>query len=198
MVIGRSVSPNMQNSKLKVLLDENLSHSIIANFKKQFVDFSHVYFENLKSASDIDIWDYAQKNGFDVIVTIDNDFKDIAEVKTMELILKKKNISAPDLSKQPFVIHVSQVDGDHDRVVRMFNKHANPLIAEIVKKPRYNAYLELKDNNFYSKSVSEIFNRYANGAIRAQGKLVQYENAHVNYNMLNTKRNRVGLPDTKR
>lgn len=195
--LGGDVSPKMPKAKLKVLLDENLSHSIIADFKKQFVDFSHVYFENLKSASDIDIWDHAQKHGFDVIVTIDNDFKDIAEVKTMERVLNSKKTKAPDLSKQPFVIHVSQVDGDHNRVTRMFNKHANPLIAEIIKKPRYNAYLELKDNNFYTKSVGDIFNRFANGAIRAQGRLVQYENSHVNYNMLNTRRQRVGLPAIK-
>jgi hypothetical protein len=186
---------NNNNRSLKVLLDENLSPYIISNFKKQFVDYSHVYFENLKSASDIDIWDYAQANGFDVIVTIDSDFKDIAEVKALEVLASSRQKGPPDLSTQPFVIHVSRVDGDHGRVARTFNQHASPLIREIIKKPRHNAYLEMKGDKFFGKNIKDIFNRYASGSIRAQGKLIEYEPAHLNQQMVNKKRKSVGLPE---
>ncbi len=58
---------------MKLLLDENLSRRIIPALQSTYPDSSQVALLNLNKTNDIDIWEYAKKEGY-AIVTQDADF----------------------------------------------------------------------------------------------------------------------------
>lgn len=58
---------------MKLLLDQNISHRLIAKLIDSFPDSSHVTYLGMADVSDIEIWKYAQKHNFS-IVTQDADF----------------------------------------------------------------------------------------------------------------------------
>jgi predicted nuclease of predicted toxin-antitoxin system len=60
---------------LKLLLDQNVSHRLLTSLIAPFPGSTHVRFLGLEAASDAEIWNHAQQNGF-VIVTRDADFVD--------------------------------------------------------------------------------------------------------------------------
>ena len=60
---------------MKLLLDENLSRRIVPFLQAAFPGSSQVVLLGLESASDIEIWQYAQANDF-VIVSRDSDFQE--------------------------------------------------------------------------------------------------------------------------
>ncbi len=62
---------------MKLLLDENLSHRLVARISDLFPDSSHVITEGLHQATDSSIWKFAQANNF-TIVTADADFYELA------------------------------------------------------------------------------------------------------------------------
>jgi predicted nuclease of predicted toxin-antitoxin system len=65
---------------MKILLDANISWKLVNSLKSIFGDCAHVDFIGLKvPAEDIDIWNYAQDNGY-IIITKDNDFADLLEL----------------------------------------------------------------------------------------------------------------------
>jgi predicted nuclease of predicted toxin-antitoxin system len=66
---------------MKVLFDANISWKLVNILKPVFDECAHVDFIGLESpANDKTIWDYAQNKGY-VIVTKDNDFLDLLELK---------------------------------------------------------------------------------------------------------------------
>ena len=58
---------------MKLLLDENLSHRILAGISDLYPDSSHVKEHNLLKTDDERIWNFAAENGF-VILSKDSDF----------------------------------------------------------------------------------------------------------------------------
>jgi predicted nuclease of predicted toxin-antitoxin system len=66
---------------MKILLDANISWKLANTLKPIFGECSHVDLIGLNvPAQDIDIWNYALKNGY-TIITKDNDFVDLLEIK---------------------------------------------------------------------------------------------------------------------
>jgi predicted nuclease of predicted toxin-antitoxin system len=66
---------------MKLLLDANISWKLTSPLTEIFGNCSHVDKIGITvPAQDIDIWTYANKNGY-IIVTKDNDFVDLLEVK---------------------------------------------------------------------------------------------------------------------
>jgi len=66
---------------MKILLDANISWKLVTSLKPIFGDCAHVDFIGLNvPTEDIDIWNYAQNNGY-IIITKDNDFVDLLELK---------------------------------------------------------------------------------------------------------------------
>jgi predicted nuclease of predicted toxin-antitoxin system len=64
---------------VRLLLDENLSHRLLAALAASFPGSCHVRDVGLASAEDVAIWSYARANGF-AIVTLDSDFYDLSLV----------------------------------------------------------------------------------------------------------------------
>jgi len=62
---------------MKLLLDENLSRRVVPFLQNDYPGSSQVALVGLETASDLDIWKYAQQNGF-VIVTRDADFYELS------------------------------------------------------------------------------------------------------------------------
>jgi predicted nuclease of predicted toxin-antitoxin system len=87
---------------MKILLDANISWKLITTLKPIFGECAHVDLIGLNvPASDIDIWDYALKNGY-IIITKDNDFVDLLELKSFPpkvVLLKTGNNSSKALSE---------------------------------------------------------------------------------------------------
>jgi predicted nuclease of predicted toxin-antitoxin system len=66
---------------MKLLLDANISWRLTAKLKPHFTDCFHVDHIGLTvPAKDVEIWDYALLNDL-IIVTNDNDFLNLADVK---------------------------------------------------------------------------------------------------------------------
>ena len=65
---------------MKLLLDENLAPQLAASLQSSFPDSAHVRDVGLKSASDIEVWEYAGANGF-VVVSKDWDFQQLSFVR---------------------------------------------------------------------------------------------------------------------
>jgi predicted nuclease of predicted toxin-antitoxin system len=65
---------------VKLLFDHHLSRKLVGRLQDVFPDASHVVFHGLDQAGDIDIWLFAQQNGF-TIITKDSDFNDIITLR---------------------------------------------------------------------------------------------------------------------
>ena len=65
---------------MKILLDANISWKLVNKLKPIFGECVHVDLLGMNvPAEDIDIWNYAENNGF-IIITKDNDFIDLLEL----------------------------------------------------------------------------------------------------------------------
>ena len=62
---------------MKHLLDENLSHRLVARLQGSFADSAHVDDVGLHGRLDTAIWDYASRYGF-VVVSKDDDFRQLS------------------------------------------------------------------------------------------------------------------------
>ena len=65
---------------MKLLIDQNISYRIIPLIATLFPDAKHVKSADLIDKSDLEIFNYARKNNFDTIVTLDEDFQNIQSV----------------------------------------------------------------------------------------------------------------------
>ncbi len=63
---------------MKLLLDENLSPRLVSRLGLLFPGLTHVRDVGLKQAHDLDIWNWAKENAFD-IVTTDADFVGLSQ-----------------------------------------------------------------------------------------------------------------------
>lgn len=61
---------------MKLLIDHNLSPKLVQRLTDLFPDSTHVYTLELAEASDLEIWDYAQRHDF-IIVTKDSDYNEL-------------------------------------------------------------------------------------------------------------------------
>ncbi|SEJ65533.1 Predicted nuclease, contains PIN domain, potential toxin-antitoxin system component [Dyadobacter sp. SG02] len=81
---------------MKLLFDENISYRIVKKLKSSFPDSIHVSHTPLQYASrDRYIWEYAKNKGY-IIVTFDEDFKDLADLLSFPpkvILLKTGNCS---------------------------------------------------------------------------------------------------------
>ena len=65
---------------MKLLLDQNISYRLVKKIDSQFPGTIHISKVGLLNKSDIDIWNFAQKEDF-IIVTFDSDFYDFSLTK---------------------------------------------------------------------------------------------------------------------
>lgn len=81
---------------MKFLFDENISYRIVKKLKSSLSDCIHVSQTPLKYASaDRSIWEYAKAQNY-IIVTFDEDFKDLANLLSFPpkvILLRRKNCS---------------------------------------------------------------------------------------------------------
>ena len=61
---------------IKLLFDQNLSYRLVSRLKEFYPNSVHIASIGLDKSSDIDVWNYAKKNGY-TLVTKDSDFNDI-------------------------------------------------------------------------------------------------------------------------
>ena len=65
---------------MKLLFDQNISYRIVKKIEREYPDSGQVKKLGLQDSTDLQIWDYARKNGY-TIVTFDSDFMDMANLK---------------------------------------------------------------------------------------------------------------------
>lgn len=64
----------------RLLLDANLSPKIVRKIAEDFPDCIHVFQTTLaEDADDIDIWEFARANGLALLLTYDEDFRNLVE-----------------------------------------------------------------------------------------------------------------------
>ena len=69
-----------RESRLKLLLDENISRRIVPALQVAFPGSSHVVLEGLASAADAVIWRHAAAKGY-TVVSKDDDFSALANLR---------------------------------------------------------------------------------------------------------------------
>ena len=62
---------------MKILIDQNISHRVIPHIQAEFQNVEHVRNLGLTDANDFQIFQFARKNQFDVIFTLDEDFNNL-------------------------------------------------------------------------------------------------------------------------
>lgn len=62
---------------MKLLLDQNLSHRLVASLSEAYPNSTQVSLLGMGDASDKVIWEYAREHGY-VIVTLDADFHEFS------------------------------------------------------------------------------------------------------------------------
>jgi predicted nuclease of predicted toxin-antitoxin system len=65
---------------MKLLLDHNLSSKLVARLANLYPDTSHVALLGLDTATDLAVWQRAQRDGY-CLVTKDSDFNDLLASK---------------------------------------------------------------------------------------------------------------------
>ena len=75
----RKGASNHSHSRVKLLLDENLSRRLAEVVRKDFPESAHVGSLGLLQANDAQIWQFATQQGF-TIVSKDSDFAHLSEV----------------------------------------------------------------------------------------------------------------------
>jgi predicted nuclease of predicted toxin-antitoxin system len=65
---------------MKLLLDNNLSPKLVSKLVNTFPDSSHVALLGLDTASDLQVWNIAQQQGY-CLVTKDADFNELLAAK---------------------------------------------------------------------------------------------------------------------
>ncbi len=86
---------------MKLLFDQIISPKIVKQLEDIFPDAKQVRHLGLENASDIQIFEYAKKNGF-AIVTFDSDFVDLNIVKGFPpkiIWLKTGNLTTKSISE---------------------------------------------------------------------------------------------------
>ncbi|MFN7117595.1 MAG: DUF5615 family PIN-like protein [Saprospiraceae bacterium] len=64
---------------MKLLIDQNISHRIIAFIQNYYPEAVHVREADLKDANDAQIFRYAREHGFEAIITHDDDFSKLLQ-----------------------------------------------------------------------------------------------------------------------
>ena len=62
---------------MKVLIDQNISHRLKARIASAFPDTVHVKDVGLTDLPDTAIFEFAHREGFDVVLTLDEDFHNL-------------------------------------------------------------------------------------------------------------------------
>ena len=78
-VCGGPRAEAFRSTRVKLLLDENVSDRIVQRIADLFPDSMHVKFIGLKEADDSVVWDWARQHGYS-IVSKDTDFSQRAIV----------------------------------------------------------------------------------------------------------------------
>ena len=65
---------------MKILYESNLSHKLVKSLQDIFPDSTHPKFFSSQKASDIEIWNYAQKFSY-MIVTKNEDYHNLVTLK---------------------------------------------------------------------------------------------------------------------
>lgn len=99
---------------MKILFDQNISYRLIKSIKNRFPEAASIRELGLENATDIQIWDFAHKNGYS-IVTFDADFYELSMLK----------------KKPPKIIWLRTGNTSTENLIQLFlNKH--DIISEFI------------------------------------------------------------------
>jgi predicted nuclease of predicted toxin-antitoxin system len=111
---------------LKLLFDQNISPKIVKQLEDIFPEAKQVRHLGLENASDIQIFEFAKKNGY-AVVTFDSDFVDLNIIKGFPpkiVWLKTGNLTTKAISE---LIRKKQM------VIQTFLKSEENEILEVIK-----------------------------------------------------------------
>lgn len=108
------------------MFDQNISPRILVQIEAEFPESTHVRFESLTDASDMEIFNYARSSAF-TIVTFDSDFVDLNILRGIPpriVWLKTGNLST---------INVALILKQNSAVIRDFILNSENGVLEIIK-----------------------------------------------------------------
>ncbi len=108
----------------KILFDNNISHRVIARISDIFPNANHVMLESLDESTDMEVWQFAKKNGY-TIVTKDSDFNDLAIFQGSPPKVIWIKIGNCKVTK------IAKILIDNSKIIKIFLDNSNSSILEI-------------------------------------------------------------------
>jgi predicted nuclease of predicted toxin-antitoxin system len=100
---------------MKILFDQNISNRIVAKLSATMPDSTHIKSVGLTDASDYEIFMYAREQGYDVVVSRDDD------------LIKLVN----QFGHPPKIIHLRTGNANTNSLAAILNKHKDAIIEFI-------------------------------------------------------------------
>ncbi len=173
---------------VKILLDENIGHSIIPRILNARAEFSHISFHGLTSAMDRDIYAYAENNNFSVIITNDRDFLSLTEIAVLRRLTKTGSFDQWEGETLPFIAHVSQDVLGSGQVEKIIAPRLQNVLHEAAQTPRRIAWLQMASNSLREgPDARGIYRHFMRGS--AQGVMTDapiFDEAFLDTKRLNT------------
>lgn len=158
---------DLNKGGMKILLDENVGHSVIPRLLNARAEFSHISFHGLTSAMDGDIYAYARAKGFSVVITHDRDFLSLTRLEVMREIQKSGRYDAPAARKLPFIAHVSPEVLHSGQFEKTVAAAIDRILLEASRKPRAMAWLGIeKDGVVSGPDARGIYESFLRGTAR--------------------------------
>jgi predicted nuclease of predicted toxin-antitoxin system len=120
---------------MKLLFDHNLPPSLVTGLRNLFPDSEHVFAIGLDRSSDLEIREYARREGL-VIVTKDADFSDMCVLKGFPpkiIWIRRGNCSAHDVEELLRQHHMEIEDLEADPYFKIHEKEVRSMrLTEMV------------------------------------------------------------------
>jgi predicted nuclease of predicted toxin-antitoxin system/uncharacterized protein (DUF433 family) len=140
---------NRKHKKTKgvtFFLDECTTYRALEKLVNKVSKITHNYIENMAGAKDIEIWDRAKKGDWNVIVTKDSDFVDLAVGEVLERVLIAGNLKQARMTNTPFVVQVKGEHIDHPVIVETLKDNSALITRESRNPARKNSHAIIHEN----------------------------------------------------
>jgi len=126
------ISPHQTDRGLSVLCDENVSMHHLHVCQNAFNYATSIGFEGMAGMSDQQVWDYAQANGFDLIVTKDKRNKEARDLTRIAVCAWRDAITAAPtetqaLSNLPVLLHLTGDAKEGAHFEAMLGRHLSDI-----------------------------------------------------------------------
>ena len=187
---------NGGNSTLKVLLDENMPHTIIPDLLNEDARLTHISFNSLTTMADPIIWAFTRDNHFNALLTNDNDFIRMIEMETLARLQTQGDFAKTSIADLPFVVHnASSAYTDGRPSLNKIRNNLKDIITQSADPARRLAYAVIDGDTMRpGLTVEEIYQRHMRASLAHVKMLTPvFDRSVMDHNGINNQRQKCGM-----